>query len=92
MPGPVTLLDASWNNLYGHSLPTADSSRAWRKYGHLVLVNRLRSLPRNSADRLTDRLDITLVVDWAVKLQLQTKNLIKLGRCWYFPSLGAQTI
>ena len=49
----------SWNNFYGHSLPTAESCMAvvsyWRKYGHLVLVNRLGSLPRNSVDRLTDR-------------------------------------
>ena len=46
-------------NCYGHSLPTADSSRPvvnyWRKYGHLVLVNPLGSLPRNSVDRFTDR-------------------------------------
>ena len=26
----------------------------WRKYGHLVLVNRLGSVPRNIVDRLTD--------------------------------------
>ena len=48
----------SWNNFSGHSLPAADSSRAvvsyWRKYGHLVLINRFGSLPRNSVDRLTD--------------------------------------
>ena len=24
----------SWNYFYGHFLPTADSSRSWRKYGH----------------------------------------------------------
>ena len=56
----------SWNNFYGHSVPTSDSSRAvvsyCRKYGHLVLVNSLGSLPRNSVDRLTDRLDMTLIV------------------------------
>ena len=34
-----------------------------------ALVNRLGSLHRNSMDRLTDRLNITLVVDWAVKPQ-----------------------
>ena len=34
----------------------------WLKYEHLVLVNRLGSLPRNSVDRLTDRLDMTLIV------------------------------
>ena len=35
------------------SLPTADLSRAvsyWRKYRHLILVNRLGSLPRYSVD------------------------------------------
>ena len=36
-------------------LPTADSSRAvvsyWQKNGHLMLVNPLGSLPRNSVDR-----------------------------------------
>ena len=32
----------SWNNFYGNSLPTADSSRG------------LESLPRNTVDRLTD--------------------------------------
>ena len=56
----------SQNNFYGHSFPTADSSGAvvsyWRKFGHLVLVNRLGSLPRNSVDRLTDQLDMTLIV------------------------------
>ena len=48
----------SLNNFYGHSLTTTDSNRAvvsyWQKYGHLVLVNRLGSLPRNSVDRITD--------------------------------------
>ena len=34
-----------------------------------VLVNRLGSLHRNSVDRLTDWLNITMVVDWAVKPQ-----------------------
>ena len=64
--GPATsfIVIWSWNNTYG--LPTADSSRAvvsyWRQYGHLVLVNRLGSLPRNSMDRLTDWLDMTLIV------------------------------
>ena len=36
---------------------------------HLVLVNGLGSLPRNSVVRLTDRLDMTIVVDWDVKPQ-----------------------
>ena len=48
-------------------LPTADSSRAvvsyWRNDVHLVLVNRLGSLPRNSVVRLTDHLDMAIVVD-----------------------------
>ena len=57
--GTIFRRDLVTNNFYSHSLPTADSSRAvvsyWRKYGHLVLVNCLGSLPRNSVDRLTDR-------------------------------------
>ena len=61
-------------------LPTADSSRAvvsyWRKDVHLVLVNCLGSLPRNIVVRLTDCLDMTIVVDWDVKPQnKQTKHL-----------------
>ena len=46
------------NNFYGHSLPTADSSRAvvsgWQRCALLVLVNHFGSLPRNSVDWLTD--------------------------------------
>ena len=43
---------------------------------HLVLVNRLGSLPRNSVVRLTDRLNMTIVVDWDVKPQIkQTKEI-----------------
>ena len=50
----------SWNNFYGHSLPSADSRRAvvskiWWKNGHWVLVNCLGGLARNNGDRLTDR-------------------------------------
>ena len=46
-----------------------DSSRVvvsyWRKDVHEVLVNRLGlSLPRKSVVRITDRLDMTIVVDW----------------------------
>ena len=49
-----------------------------RKDVHLVLVNRLGSLPRNIVVRLTDRLDMTMVVDWDVKPQIkQNKNKIK---------------
>ena len=54
------------HKFYGHSLPTADLGTVvvscWRKYGHLVLVNRLGSLPRNRVDRFTDWLDVTLIV------------------------------
>ena len=39
---------------------------------HLVLVNRLGSLPRNSAVRLTDRLYMTTVVDWDESDQTNT--------------------
>ena len=50
-----------------NSLHTADSSRAvvssyWRNVVHLVLVNHLGSLPRNSVVRLTDHLDMTIVI------------------------------
>ena len=45
----------------------ADSSRAvvsiWRKDVHSVLVNHLGSLPRKSVVRLTDCLNMTIVVD-----------------------------
>ena len=44
---------------------------------HLVLVNRLGSLPWNSVIRLTDRRDMTIVVDWDVKPQIkQNKKLL----------------
>ena len=74
------ILSCTWNHLYGHSFPSADSSKAvvnyWRKHMHLVLVNYLGSLPRNSVVRLTDRHDMTIVVDWDVKPQIeQNKNL-----------------
>ena len=43
---------------------------------HLELVNRLGSLPRNSVVRLTDLLNMTIVVDWDVKPQIkQTKEI-----------------
>ena len=67
--------DWSWNHFYGHPLPTAESSRAvasyWRKDVYFVLVNRSGSLPRNSVVRLTDRLDMTIAVDWDVKPQIK---------------------
>ena len=62
------------NHCYCHSFPTADSSRAVvsyrRNYVHLVLVKRLGSLPRTSVVRITGRLNITIVVDWDVKPQI----------------------
>ena len=42
---------------------------SYRKDVDFVLVNRLESLHRNSMNRLTDRINYTLVVDWAVKPQ-----------------------
>ena len=54
------------NNFYSHSLPTADSRRAVVSYRrndvHLVLVNRLGSLSRNSVAGVTNRLSMTLLV------------------------------
>ena len=46
----------------------------WRKDVHLVLVNHLGSLPRNSLIRLTDRLDMAIVVDWNVKPRTKQKQ------------------
>ena len=41
------------------------------------MVNRLGSLPRNRVVRITDHLDMTIVVDWDVKAQLkQTSTVI----------------
>ena len=78
----ATFLRKDWslNHFYGHSFPGADPSRAvvnyWRNDVHLVLVNRLESLPRNNVVRWTDRLDMTIVVDPDVKPHIkQNKNL-----------------
>ena len=38
---------------------------------HLVLVNHLGTLPRKSVVRLTDGLDMTIVVDWDVNSQIK---------------------
>ena len=46
-----------------------------RIHVHLVLVNCLGSLPRNSVVSLTDRLDMTVVVDWDVKPQIKPASL-----------------
>ena len=73
-----------WNIFYGHSFPTADSSRAvvsyWWKDEHLVLVNRLGRLPRNSVVRLTDHLDLTIVVDWDIKPQIKQKRIFPISQ------------
>ena len=67
----------NYDDFYGPSVPTADSSRAvvnkCRKYVFLVLVNCLGglSLPRNSASKLTNcALHDLDSYDWAVKSQL----------------------
>ena len=85
--GPATFFCGDWsgNHFYGHSLPTPDSSRAvvsyWRKDVHLVLVNRLGSLSRNSVIRLTDHLHMTIAVGWDVKPQIkQSKKSEKFGQ------------
>ena len=64
---------------------TPDSSRAvvsyWRTDVHLVLVNHLGSVPRNSVVRLTDRLNMTIIVDWDIKPQFKQTNGNKPDRC-----------
>ena len=42
---------------------------------HLVLVNRLRSLPRNSMVRLNDRLDMSIFADLDVKPRTKQTKL-----------------
>ena len=71
--GPAAFFqeDWSWIHFYGDSLSTADSSRAVVSYWQKVLVNHLESLPRNSVVRLTDHLDMTVVVDWDIKPQFK---------------------
>ena len=57
---------------------TADSCKAVVSYCqkdvHLVLVNCLGSLPRNSVVKLTDLLDMTIVADWDIKPQNKQSN------------------
>ena len=48
----------------------------WQKDVYLVLVNYIGSQPKNSVVRLTDRLDMTIVVDWDVKSQIKQINNI----------------
>ena len=87
--------DWSWNNFYGHSLPTAaDSSWAvvsyWQKNGHLVQINRLGSLPRNCVVGLTDHLDMTIIVGWDVKPQIKFLNEKHLPVIWSRLCHGAE--
>ena len=74
----------------------ADSSRAvvsyWRKDVHLVLVNRLRSLPRNSMFRLTDHLHMTIEVDWDVKSQIKQTNKRCMQYYVYFTSILSMSL
>ena len=49
----------------------------WRKDEHLVLVNCLGSMPRNSVVRLFDHLDMTVVADWDVKSKIKLTNISK---------------
>ena len=83
--GPATFFrgDWSWNHFYDHSLPTADSSRAvvsyWRKDVHLVpywlTAYRKPAQEQCAVVRLTDHLDMTIVVDWDVKPQIKQINI-----------------
>ena len=67
--GHITLSEIDHKIILRQCSPSTDSSRTvvsyWRKHTvHLVLVNRLGGLclPRNSVDRLTDWLGMTLMV------------------------------
>ena len=48
---------------------------------HLVLINRLGSLTRNSVVRLTDRLDMIIVVDRDVKTQIKQTKYSTFATC-----------
>ena len=52
-----------------------------RKDVHLVLFNRLGSLPRNSVVGLTDSLDMTIVVGWDVKPQIKQTHKFSCESC-----------
>ena len=58
-------------------LQTINRSEPAKNRFSVALVNRIGlSLTRKSVDRLTDRLDMTIVVDWDVKQQnKQTKQI-----------------
>ena len=80
VPATFFRWDWSWNHFYNHALPMTDSSRSnvgyWRKEVHLVLVNHLGSLPRNSVVRLTDSLAMTIDVDWDIKPHIKQTDLL----------------
>ena len=66
--------DWSWNNFYDHSLPSADSRRALSVSGQrmrTILVNRLedKACPVNVWLGKLTTLDMTPLVDWAIKPQ-----------------------
>ena len=70
-PAAFVCRDGSRNHFYGHYLPTTDSSRAvvsyWRKDVHIILLLRSKSVQEKCGLKLTDCLDMTLVVHWDVK-------------------------
>ena len=74
----------SWNNFYSHSDSIRIVFTYWQKNGHLVLVKHIGSLPRNSVDMLTDRLDLTLVVDCTIRPQHRQTNFYSCSSCSIF--------
>ena len=79
-PDPILGGDWSWNKYYGHSPPSADSRRVVVSYKqkcvHEVLVNHLVKIAQEKrVVRWTDRLNMTITVDWDVKNKIkQTKQ------------------
>ena len=66
---------------------TARSAKP-RKYGHLVLVNRLEvlSLPRNRVARLTDRPDMIIAVYTSIQMKCQGGVIfVHAPRLFYCP-------
>ena len=66
---------------YGHSPPSADLRKAVvsynQKYVHRVLAKlSVLSLPRKSVVKLTDRLGITIAIDWDVNHKLTQREII----------------
>ena len=95
----LTLLVLSWrgSNTAAALCHQESSKTLSQKHGHKsrrpVLVNLLGSLPRNSVVRLTDRLVMTIVVDWDVKSQRKQTNknsdqlplpLVRWSLMWQF--------